>query len=118
MRGIICLSLLAVFLALGSPVAGQETESPSSNEPVEVKYPSFGVGACIARGAGLIGIYTYFRPVDVFALDVALGLRILVFSGSSETEVFWPLLGSLKGQFYLNKRSARFPSGIELGGVA
>jgi hypothetical protein len=105
--------------ATAEPTA--EPAAPEPN-PIPFKYEHGGMGVCIGKGAGLLGLYGYVRPADHFALEAAIGKRILLFvisdgSTTSDLEVYWPLAGALKAQYFFSGRERRFQPGIEIGAM-
>lgn len=101
---------LAALLAATPPSRAQ----PSSVPEVKRFSEGFvGLGACIGKGAGLIGLYGYARPLSFLALEVAAGKRLFLFQPTGE--VFLPYMVAAKLQVYFSPRQRQSQFGIEAG---
>jgi hypothetical protein len=104
-------------------VDGPESEpfpgEASSRPPLWNDAESFGIGACLGRGAGLFGAYLYFRPSDQMGLEFDLGARLLTVSvqglGPSRSNLYWPMGGAAKLQFFFEGRRVRSQTGLAVG---
>jgi hypothetical protein len=112
--------------AVSPPVQRQpEVQYPraqeKSGEPKRKYYTDdiAGLGLCLGKGAGALGIYGYLRPVDNVGFELDLGKRVfIVMNGyTGETEVFWPSMVTGKAQFFFSKRQSHTQFGLELGGI-
>jgi len=90
---------------------------PKAAKAVEPYDENFAIGACIGKGAGLAGVYTYFRPTDLFAIEADFGARMFIYANSAGEviDVYWPAAAALKAQFYFMNRQKRFQPGVEAG---
>jgi len=78
-----------------------------------------GLGVCMGKGAGALGLYAYLRPAENVGLEVDAGKRIFIVlnQNTGETELFWPNMFTGKVQFYFSGRQSHTQFGLELGGV-
>jgi len=99
---------------------GSVAKTPGEAKPTKYYTDDVaGLGACLGRGAGALGLYGYLRPIDNVGFELDLGKRIfIVMNGyTGETEIFWPTMVTGKVQFFFSGRQSRTQYGLELGGV-
>jgi hypothetical protein len=113
-RRCILTCLVAVTLLLAQRYPGGEA-TPTNYYTDDVA----GLGVCIGKGAGALGVYAYLRPVDNVGFEVDAGKRIFLISNQNtgEIDLLWPYMVSGKLQFYFSGRQSHTQFGLELGGV-
>lgn len=109
--------ILLVLCAAATAVVAQPYHPDSTRKAYSDDM--FGIGLCLAKGAGALGGYAYLRPVDNFGLEITGGKRlfILLNGNTGEAEILWPYMFTGSAQFYFSGRQARTQFGMELGGV-
>ncbi len=117
----LCLGM--ILLALGTnawaeedasvaePMAAPQKEIAASDPEV------FGLGVCLGQGAGLLGAYMKFNPIDHLGFEATVGKRMFLLVYNDELEVYWPTNVALKARYYFMERTRRFNPGIEAGAM-
>jgi len=98
------------------------TQKGRAGEAKRTKYYTddvAGLGVCLGKGAGALGVYGYLRPVDNLGFEVDAGKRIFIVlnQNTGETQIFWPNMATGKVQLYFSGRQSHTQFGLELGGV-
>jgi hypothetical protein len=112
-------SLIATGLAVATAIIpGALCLADSKTSPQEIETESLAAGACIGRGAGLIGGYVKFRPFDFLGIEASLGKRLFVFDDFEDIEFYWPTMGAARVEFFFMDRVQRLQAGISSGLLA